>query len=197
MPLVYYIRHGETDWNAAERLQGQREIPINEKGRAQARRCGETLRELLARDAIVPAQLDYVSSPLGRTQETMQIVRKELGLDNLGYRTDARLSEISFGGWEGFTIPELHARWPEDAAARERDKWNFDPPGGESYADMSVRVNAWYRSLNRDAVVVAHGGVLRGLLVQLGISSSAEAPFLDITQGVVFVIDKKSIARYD
>jgi probable phosphoglycerate mutase len=70
-PLVYYIRHGETDWNAESRLQGQRDIPINARGREQARRCGEILRDLLTRDAIDPAQLDFVSSPLGRARETL------------------------------------------------------------------------------------------------------------------------------
>ena len=53
---------------------------------------------------------------------------------------------------------------------------------------MSLRVHAWYQELTRDTVVVAHGGVLRGLLVQLGIATPKEAPFLDVTQGVVFVI---------
>src|SRR6185295_14352945 len=50
-PLLYYIRHGETDWNVEARLQGGRDIPINANGRAQAHRCGEILAELLARDA--------------------------------------------------------------------------------------------------------------------------------------------------
>jgi broad specificity phosphatase PhoE len=195
-PLLYYIRHGETDWNIVGRLQGQSEIPINQKGRGQAQRCGETLRELLARDGIVPAQMDYVASPLGRTRQTMQIVRGALQLDDLGYRVDARLTEISFGSWEGFTTDELRARWPAEAEARECDKWNYTPPGGESYAAVSLRVHAWYRELTRDAVVVAHGGVLRGLLVQLGIADPKEAPFFDVTQGVVFVIQQKSIARY-
>ena len=117
-------------------------------------------------------------------------------LDTLGYRVDARLTEISFGTWEGFTTDELRARWPQAVEARECDKWNYTPPGAESYATMSLRVHAWYQELTRDTVVVAHGGVLRGLLVQLGIATSKEAPFMDVTQGVVFVIARKSIARY-
>jgi probable phosphoglycerate mutase len=194
-PLLYYIRHGETDWNREGRLQGQREIPINANGRAQASHCGEVLRDLLARDAIDPAGLDFVASPLGRARETMQLVRAELGLDS-GYRVDARLAEISFGAWEGLTSEELRARWPDAFAERERDKWGFAPPQAESYAMVSLRVRDWYRSLTRDTVAVAHGGVLRGLTVQLGIASAAEAPFLDIAQGVVYVIRPGSISRY-
>ncbi len=196
MPRLYYIRHGETDWNAEARLQGQREIPINAKGRDQARHCGGILRDLLARDALDPAQFDFVASPLGRTRETMQIVRGELGLDPADYRMDDRLTEISFGKWEGFTLDELRQLSPAAVDEREADKWGFTPPEAESYRTMSLRVIGWYRELARDSVVVAHGGVLRGLLVQLGLSSSVEAPFLDITQGVVFEIEPGNIARH-
>ena len=81
-PLLYYIRHGETDWNRESRLQGQRDIPMNANGRAQARRCGEILRELLAREPSDRAP-DFVSSPLGRARETMELARAALGLDRL------------------------------------------------------------------------------------------------------------------
>ena len=70
-PTVYYIRHGETDWNVVGRLQGRRDIPLNARGRAQGAQCGEILRELLARDNRDAAGLDYVSSPLQRACETM------------------------------------------------------------------------------------------------------------------------------
>ncbi len=195
-PLVYYIRHGETDWNVEARLQGQRDIPINARGREQARRSGEILRDLLARDAIDPAQLDFVSSPLGRARETMELARAAAGLDPGAYRQDARLAEISFGRWEGFTIAELRQRWPDAVDERERDKWGFTPPQAESYATMSIRIRAWYDALRRDTVAVAHGGTLRGLVVQLGIASREEAPFLDIAQGVVYVIRPGSMSRY-
>ena len=195
-PLLYYIRHGETDWNVAWRLQGQRDIPINARGRVQASRCGEILRNLLARDAIDPAQLDFVSSPLGRARETMELLRTAAGLEAGAYQTDARLAEISFGRWEGFTIAELRQRWPDAVAERERDKWGFVPPEAESYATMSVRIRDWYHTLTRDTVAVAHGGTLRGLVVQLGIASREEAPFLDIAQGVVYVIQPGTMSRY-
>jgi broad specificity phosphatase PhoE len=196
MPILYYIRHGETDWNVEGRLQGQRDLPINANGRAQAYRCGEVLRDLFARDAINPASLDFVSSPLGRTRETMERLRAALQLDPASSRTDSRLTEVSFGQWEGFTLAELGARFPDAIAARERDKWNFTPPDAESYAAMSRRMREWYDTLTRDTVAVAHGGTFRGLIVQLGIASKEEAPFLDVKQGVVYVIQQGSMARY-
>jgi broad specificity phosphatase PhoE len=195
-PLLYYIRHGETDWNVEYRLQGGRDIPINAKGRAQAHRCGDIMRDLLARDHRAPVDLDFVASPLGRARETMEIVRAGLGLDPRAYRTDARLTEVGFGRWEGFSTDELRASDPDSVAARERDKWEFVPPDGESYEAMSRRVAGWYASLTRDTVAVAHGGTFRGLIVQLGIMSSGEAPVLDIVQGVVYLIADGRMTRY-
>jgi probable phosphoglycerate mutase len=61
---------------------------------------------------------------------------------------------------------------------------------------MSIRVRDWYGALSRDTVAVAHGGTLRGLVVQLGLASPEEAPFLDIAQGVVYVIRPGSMSRY-
>src|SRR3954468_16754899 len=192
-PILYYIRHGETDWNVESRLQGQRDIPINANGRAQADRCGGILRDLLARRARAP---NFTPSPPGRARETMERVRLGLGRDPQDYRVDPRLIEVSFGRWEGFTLPELAARFPEAAAARERNKWDFTPPEAESYATMSLRMRDWYEGLTRDTVAVAHGGTLRGLIVQLGIASQDEAPYLDITQGAVYVIQDGRLSRY-
>ena len=193
MPLLCYIRHGETDWNTEARLQGQRDIPINANGRAQARQCGEILRDLMARE---DGAFDFVSSPLGRARETMEIARAAIGLDPHAYRIDQRLTEISFGEWEGSTLEELRRASPDAVAARERDKWAFTPPSAESYATMSVRVRDWHHSLARNTVAVAHGGTLRGLIVQLGIHSAEEAPHLDIAQGVVYAISDSMLTRY-
>ena len=117
MPLLFYIRHGETDWNAESRLQGQRDIPINAKGRAQTQQRGEVLRELIARE---DGAFDFVPSPLGRTRETMEIARAALGLDPQAYQIGERLKEISFGAWEGFGLDELCRAFPEAIAAREQ-----------------------------------------------------------------------------
>jgi probable phosphoglycerate mutase len=192
-PLLYYVRHGETDWNTQARLQGQRDIPINANGRAQAHQCGILLCDLLAREGTDP---DFVASPLGRARETMEIMRAALGRDPHDYRIDERLLEVSFGQWEGFTLDELRRNAPDAVGAREHDKWCFTPPDAESYATMSQRMRAWCDSLTRDTVAVAHGGTLRGLIVQLGICSAEEAPLLEIDQGVVYVIRDGTMSRY-
>lgn len=183
-PTVYFIRHGETDWNAQGRLQGQRDIPLNDRGRAQAEAAGARLR------ALAPhyASLDYVASPLGRTRETMERLRAALSLDAAAYRTDDRLKEITFGAWEGLTWKEVRARDPRGAAGRERDKWGFVPPGGESYGDLAERVAPVFAAFLRDTVVVSHGGVARAALASAGAVAKEAAPRLDIWQGRILVL---------
>src|SRR5215831_20712764 len=154
-PTLYYVRHGETDWNVAGRLQGRRDVPLNALGRTQARHCGDILHGLFEREGRKAADFDYVSSPLGRARETMELVRPPLGLPADGYQIEPRLAEIAFGDWEGFTIAQLHTRDPQRIAAREHDKWHFIPPGGESYKMVSERMRGWYDGLARDTVAVA------------------------------------------
>jgi probable phosphoglycerate mutase len=196
-PIIYFARHGETDWNRERRLQGQHDIPLNALGRTQAARCGEVLRELLERTGRALDDYDYVSSPLGRARETLELMRTAVGLDAARYRTDARLMEMSFGRWEGFTFAELQARESAALAERERDKWGFILPGGESYAQLQVRVRAWYESVDRDTVVSAHGGVCRALIAHLGLARPDVASTGDIGQGCLYVFDGNSMSRYD
>jgi probable phosphoglycerate mutase len=183
---LYFVRHGETDWNLVQRYQGQRDIPINATGRAQAARNGRVLAHELGRNA---GALDYVASPLIRARETMEIVRREMGLPQAGYRIDDRLREIHYGHWEGELWNDLPATDPQGFAAREADKWGWQPRGGESYRALSERVARWLGDIERDVVVAAHGGVmrvLRGLILDL---QPAEIFMLDVPQDKVLVIE--------
>ena len=192
-PLVYLCRHGQTDWNRERRLQGQRDIPLNETGRAQATGNGEALARLIG-DA---GGFDFVSSPLARARETMERVRGAMGLDPRAYRTDARLKEMSFGGWEGHTFEEMERAAGVDLMAlRERDKWNFRPPGAgaESYADLAGRVEGWLREVRAPTVAVIHGGVVRSLFRIVGGMSEDEAAHADDPQDRVLRIEGETIA---
>jgi broad specificity phosphatase PhoE len=195
-PTLYYVRHGLTDWNVQQRLQGRNDVPLNQEGRAQAVRCGEILRDLIVRDGREPAEFGYVSSPLIRARTTMEIVRATLGLQPAGFAIDARLAEIAFGEWEGLTYADVLKRDKDVVARRESDKWGFQPPGGESYAQLTVRMRAWYETVDKDTVVAAHGGTARALIAHLGIASPQDATHYSIDQGVVYVFAQSGLTRY-
>ena len=196
MPVLYFARHGETDFNVAHRLQGQYQTSLNALGRQQAAITGQVLSDLFARDRFQAKDFHYVSSPLNRARETMEIVRGVLGLDRHAYATDDRLMEISYGSWEGLTLPEVEAHEPGVLARREREKWDFTPPGGESYRQVAKRVAEWYASLTRDTVVIAHGGVGRSLMANFHILPEEEATHAEVGQGVGYVFSAGTMSRY-
>ncbi len=195
-PLFYFIRHGETDWNAERRLQGSRDIPLNDRGRRQAAQCGGTLRSLIAGSGRTPAGFTFASSPLSRASETMGIVRRALGLPAAGYAAEPRLAELSFGRWEGMTYKEISAADPAILKKRERDKWHFRPPGGESYADLLERVRTWHDGVTGDVVVTAHGGVARALMALFEICAPSDAIRGNVEQGVVFEFAPGAIRKH-
>jgi len=195
-PVLYYIRHGETDWNAGRRLQGQADTPLNAAGEAQARRCGNILRKLLELREQEPADLDYVSSPLSRARLTMELIRGALGLDPVEYRIDARLIEMSFGDWDGLDFAQLQAQEAAALALRQQDPWRFVPPGGESYEQLLPRIRDWHAQITRDTVVSAHLCTARALLVHLGIEPQTAASRGRIEHAVVYVFDHNGMTRH-
>lgn len=195
-PIIYFVRHGETDWNAVGRLQGQRDIAINATGRAQAANCGAILRLLMDRLGRSPVSFCYVSSPLRRARATMELLRPVLGLAATDYAIDDRLREIAYGDWEGLTVAETRARDPDICDMRDREKWNNVPPGGESYAQLALRVAAWRSELAADTVVSAHGGTLRALMVISGFEQPAIAADLRIEQGAVYAFAGGTLVKH-
>jgi broad specificity phosphatase PhoE len=195
-PVLYYIRHGETDWNALGKLQGTQDVPINERGRRQAADAGEILSGLLARDGRDKLTIPFVASPLGRARTTMELVRETLRLPPTAYAVDDRLREIGYGEWEGSTLAQAEARDAKLFAKRLADKWNVAAPGGESYAQVQMRVSAWYSDLTADTVAVAHGGTARALMVALGFETPQSAAELLIEQGAVYVFADGALTKY-
>ncbi|MGH6760438.1 MAG: histidine phosphatase family protein [Phyllobacterium sp.] len=159
--IIYFSRHGETDWNVSERIQGQVEVDINARGRTQADRNGDMLKSLIGRGD----GFDFVASPMRRTRETMERIRTRMGVDPHAYRTDPRLMEVNFGDWQGFMMDDIAAERHDLVDQRLRDKWNFVPPGStaESYALLSERIAGWLAETTGPTVCVTHGGCLRAL----------------------------------
>lgn len=177
-PLIYFVRHGQTDWNAEFRLQGQADTDLNELGRGQAAQNGRTLARLLPD----PQAFDFVASPMRRTRETMELLRGAIGLDPKAYRTDARLIEVNFGDWQGYTYAELEQSDPGAAERRAVAKWQFVPPGtgAESYQMLMERIRPWFESVSGPTVCVTHGGVLRAIFRLVGRKPDGAAAVLAI-----------------
>jgi probable phosphoglycerate mutase len=184
---LYFLRHGETDWNAEGRLQGRQDIPLNALGRTQAAQAGRKLKKLLASRGDDLAALSFQCSPLSRARETLELARAAMGLPPDEGQLDPRLIEFTFGRWEGLTWPEVCAVDPQLARAREADKWNFSPPGGESYAQLAQRLEPWLAEQAGVSVIVSHGGVARALMAMIGGLPAERAPNADIWQGRVLV----------
>jgi broad specificity phosphatase PhoE len=195
-PVIYYIRHGETAWNAAGRLQGAQDTALNDLGRSQAVQSGHILSDLLARDGRNKSELPYLSSPLLRARTTMELMRGALELPPAQYATDDRLREIGYGKWEGFTLAEMQAADPVFFARRLADKWRVAPDGGETYEAVQQRMSEWHAAVNADTVVVAHGGTARALMVALGFETPESAADLPIAQGAVYVFSDGKLRKY-
>jgi probable phosphoglycerate mutase len=186
-PLVYIVRHGRTAWNVEYRLQGQADIPLDDEGRRQASANGRHLAELISDSSA----FDFVASPMLRTRTTMELARAAMRLDPKAYRTDARLMEMNFGDWQGFTMAELEARHPGSTKGRGPDKWDFVPPGkdAESYQMLLERVRPFFEELDRQTVCVTHGGVIRALFRMVAKLPKAEAARIDTPQDRILRLD--------
>jgi broad specificity phosphatase PhoE len=164
LPDIWFIRHGETEWNRQSRYQGRRDIPLNETGQAQADANGHLLHDLLARDGIDPAGLHWRASPMSRARETVTRMRAafEMLLPEVHY--DERLIEVSFGIYEGRLLDEVGAEGPagiRNVGERDDSFWQYRPEAGESYEELAARVRPVLEELPRPSVIIAHGGVAR------------------------------------
>jgi probable phosphoglycerate mutase len=192
-PELYFIRHGETDWNAEGRYQGSKDIPLNDRGRGQADLNGKLLRQLLARAGRQPTDFGWYVSPLSRTRETMSRVRAGLDEPLPDVTIDPRLVEVSFGIYEGHLHADLASGAMAIAGERDAAFWHFRPPEGESYADVATRVADFGASLTGPSIVVAHGGILRVLRAIIeGFPHDKAVNWFPPQDSVVHFLDGKS-----
>lgn len=174
-PEIYFVRHGETRWNAERRYQGRKDIPLNEKGRGQASRNGITLATLFEERGLDPNAFEWHASPLDRTRETMERVRAGFAASLPEVKYDVRLMEISFGVLEGSLFEELPANMAVAPGQRDETYWDFRPENGENYRDLEARLSEFAQVLKGPSVVVAHGGIARTLRVLI-----ERAPILEV-----------------
>ena len=168
---IYLVRHGETEWNAAGRFQGQLDSCLTEKGIAQAEQCGRRL-------AAVAADIDVLmASPLGRVRQTTAIIRSFCNLPEA--RWDPLIAEVSVGSWDGLTHVDIDAQWPGRLDGATPFDWFFRSPDGESYDSASARARQWLDCLEGVVLAISHGLIgrlIRGAYLNLNREESLGLP---------------------
>ncbi len=162
MGRLYLVRHGETEWNAEGRLQGHVDVGLSEKGQRQAQAVARRLDGVCFQAAY--------SSDLSRTTETARII---LGRQQEGTLTETpQLRERHYGVFEGLTVAERQAGYPEMFAASVSNDLEFAPTGGETMVQVGARMAAFVvelreRHLEDTVLIAGHGGALRATLPAL------------------------------
>jgi len=170
---IIAVRHGETDWNVATRMQGHTDIALNATGQWQARQVALALAD-------EPVACIY-SSDLIRAHATAQAIAEHTRNDAArNVQLQPGLRERGFGMFEGHTYADIETLWPEDSRRWKQREPDFAPPGGESPAQVMERVERTITALaaqhlGTQIVVVAHGGVL-DMLYRLATRQTVSAP---------------------
>ena len=158
--LFYLVRHGQTDWNRAGKIQGTTDIPLNETGRQQAEQLATVLKERIGYSAETRIDAVY-ASPLARAFQTAEILAKE---EKLPLRRLTGLRERDFGYWEGKSWQQVEAKDPDEFHLWREQPMVGIPSGGESRKSCEARSERAIRQILEetagDAVIVAHGGIL-------------------------------------
>lgn len=156
---VFLVRHGETEWNASRRIQGQTDVPLSERGWQQAAAVAAYLSR-------VPLAAVY-SSDLLRALQTAEAIASAHGIAACA---EPGLRELHFGEWEGLDEVDLQARYPEEYRLWRADSLRQRPPGGEGIARLMARVAQVYDRVvaahaGRCVAIVGHGGSIKALVV--------------------------------
>jgi broad specificity phosphatase PhoE len=160
---LYFVRHGETDWNRETRFQSITDVPLNARGLAQA----QCLAAELKRRGTAIAELRC--SPLQRAVLTAQIIGKELDLEPI---VDPRIMEMPFGEWEGMLEADLAAQFGEQFQTWRASHYTTAPPGGQCLSDVAERLRPALDDLRQpaligNAMVVAHQAIMMAMKAAL------------------------------
>jgi len=192
--LIYLVRHGQTEFNHAQRLQGQCDSDLTELGQEQAQRMGSHLKPLIDDHE----RWVIIASPLGRTVRTAEIIRKTIGL-NCEITIDPRIQELHCGAWEGFHHHEIEAASPGTMAQRG---WLLTAPGGERYEDIAGRIADFIAEIDesdgRRRIVVSHG--IAGRILRALYSGTPADQLWSLRpppQDAVFQLSGGKVARID
>lgn len=158
--FIYLVRHGEINPGGGKRFIGQTDLPLTEQGVLQAKRLQHEL-------SCVKISQIYCSD-MSRSITTAEIIGNS---HNVAPTVSSNLREIHLGSWEGRNFEEIRRKFPEEFKKRGQDIVNYRPPEGESFADLSLRVNKVFDQILQETsgniVIVGHAGVNRAIICHL------------------------------
>jgi len=187
MPKLALVRHGQSIWNLQNRFTGWVDVPLSEKGKEEAFKAGEVLKD-------IRFEVAYTSA-LTRAQETLRIILETVGL-LIPIVKDQALNERHYGALQGLNKDRARAKWGADIVHLWRRSYDIPPPEGESLKDTANRTIPFLeRSImgdiydGRDVLVVAHGNSLRSIVMYLEKLTPEEIVKVEIPTATPIVYD--------
>jgi len=188
MSKLVLVRHGESEWNQQNRFTGWVDVPLTEKGRAEARAAAGQIKEIRFDQAY--------TSELERAQETLKIILEETGQAQLGTMRDKALNERHYGDLQGLDKAETVRKFGEKQVHIWRRSYDTAPPNGESLKDTAARTLPYFEDKimkgireGKNIIVSAHGNSLRSIVMDLDKLSRDEVLELNIPTGVPIVYE--------
>ena len=161
MIRLYFVRHGETEWNKIGKFQGSADVSLNDIGKIQADLTAEYIKKF---------KFDKIySSPLKRAFETASKIAEK---QNIGIIKDERLKEMNFGDWEGLSFDCIEAKWPGRLKEMYYSPDKVNIPNGETFLQVQMRTKNFLNNLlenegDKNYLIVSHGVTLRTIFCNL------------------------------
>ncbi len=187
MPKLVLVRHGQSIWNLQNRFTGWIDVPLTEKGKEEAFKAGELLKDIRFNVAY--------TSALTRAQETLKIILEVIGL-NIPIIKDQALNERHYGALQGMNKDEARKKWGAEIVHLWRRSYDIPPPEGESLKDTAERTIPFLERAilgdiraGNNVLVVAHGNSNRSIVMYLEKLSPEEIIKVELPTGTPIVYD--------
>jgi len=196
MAKLVLVRHGQSEWNLANRFTGWQDVDLSPLGVEEAREAGKKLKKLG-----VKFDLAFTSN-LARAQKTLELILEELGDLNLPTKQDEALNERDYGDLTGQNKDEARVKFGDEQVHIWRRSFDIAPPNGESLKDTAARTLPYFDSKilpevksGKNVLVSAHGNSLRSIVMELDQLSPDEITKLEIATGVPLLYEINSSGK--
>lgn len=193
MPILVLVRHGESIWNAQDRFTGWVDVPLSDKGRAEAMAAGERLKGM-------PFDVAYTSA-LVRAQDTLSIMLQTMGVD-LPVIRDAALNERMYGDLQGMNKQRMREKFGDEIVHLWRRSFDIPPPNGEALKHTAERTLPFFERAimgdiaeGRNVLVVAHGNSNRSIVMKLDQLTNEQVLDLNLETGVPYLYELSPSAQ--